>query len=77
MQTTLSTRPRRAGRPTSDRRRLSVGLGSGVLTHRSASSFTAPTPRCLGELRLADLLAAGLISVAEFERERAALVARL
>jgi hypothetical protein len=34
-------------------------------------------PRCLGELRLADLLRAGEISEAEFEAERAALLERL
>jgi hypothetical protein len=34
-------------------------------------------PRCLGELRLADLLRAGEISQAQFETERAALLERL
>jgi hypothetical protein len=34
-------------------------------------------PRCLGELRLADLLQAGVINHAEFEAERAALLERL
>ena len=39
--------------------------------------FVTPQPRCLGELRLADLLRAGEISVAEFKAERAALLERL
>ena len=43
----------------------------------STEPFVAPTPRCLGELRLVDLLQAGMISHAEFEAERAALLARL
>ena len=43
----------------------------------SSEPFVAPRPRCLGELRLADLLRAGEISVAEFEAERTALLARL
>ena len=34
-------------------------------------------PRCLGELRLVDLLRAGVITHDEFEAERAALLERL
>lgn len=45
------------------------------------AGFTGPfgteKPRCLGELRLADLLRAGLLDHAEFEAERAALLARM
>jgi hypothetical protein len=37
----------------------------------------AVKPRCLGELRLADQLRAGLIDVDEFKSQRAALLARL
>ena len=40
-------------------------------------SLAALKPRCLGELRLADLLRDGAISRAEFEAERAALLKRL
>ena len=43
----------------------------------STDPFVAAEPRCLGELRLADLLKAGLISHAEFKAERAALLARM
>lgn len=43
----------------------------------SREPFGLSKPRCLGELRLAELLQAGMISDAEFEAERAALLARL
>lgn len=45
-----------------------AGYGQQIFLHK---------PKCLGELRLADLLRAGAISRAEFEVERAALLDRL
>ena len=39
--------------------------------------LAAVKPRCLGELRLADLLRAGAITRAEFEAQRADLLKRL
>jgi hypothetical protein len=62
-RTTFWRRPARRG----------VGAGPGgydepIVLHK---------PRCLGELRLADLLRAGVISRSEFEAERAALLERL
>ena len=58
------------------RRQSSFAAALAARTER-ADAFVVPTPRCLGELRLADLLRAGEISVAEFEAERTALLARL
>jgi hypothetical protein len=71
MQATIPQRDRAAFR------RGSV-LAAARARHAGATEpFVAPTPRCLGELRLVDLLRAGMINHAEFEAERAALLARL
>jgi hypothetical protein len=71
MQATIPQRPRAAFW------RRSSYAAARATRAGSTEPFVAPNPRCLGELRLADLVRAGKISVAEFEAERAALLARL
>lgn len=65
--------PRSLGRSArlSTRRRTAAGFGG------RPDPTLVGKPRCLGELRLADQLRAGVITVREFESERAALLARL
>jgi hypothetical protein len=71
MRSALWPRPRETG--------WRGAVGARIETNRAAylGAFAAVRPRCLGELRLADMLAAGSITVDEFKAERAALLARL
>ncbi len=71
MLTALHPRPRMTYWRPSPRRGVVRGRD------RYGETMTLHKPRCLGELRLADLLRAGLISHDEFETERAALLERL
>jgi hypothetical protein len=71
MRSAISVRPRGP-----DRRRF-ARAGTATGRDRPAEPFAGARPRCLGELRLVDLLRAGMISHAEFEAERASLLARL
>jgi hypothetical protein len=71
MRSALWPRPRGASS-----RRFFRGR-DGASPARQAQPVPTFRPRCLGELRLADLLQAGVISAAEFEARRAELLARL
>lgn len=71
MQATIPQRPRGAFW------RRSSFAAARATRAGSTQPFVAPRPHCLGELRLADELRAGKISIAKFEAERAALLKRL
>lgn len=65
--------PRSLGRSARVSGRRYAGAGGGG----RPDPILAEKPRCLGELRLADQLRAGVIDADEFKTQRAALLARL